>query len=268
MHDGFGEPGEYNTESWNFFDRERYKRSPAGGEFSYYSDYDQEHVLDWPDGPYGKPWEFFAEDFHMTYIIGNDQPNYQTTARIKQASMASGYQFKIVSFKSKSDSSVVVVKNSGVAPIYYDAFISVNGVRSSQSLKLLAPGESLECTVSAGGDNPMLSIESDRLVPGQSIGYLGTENFSATDEQSAQRDAFKIFPSVLRQGENINIQKQTPGSGPAKLELFSLNGKLVHQVDSLQNMLSISTVSFRTGIYFIRISGNGFSTQTQKIMIR
>ena len=268
MHDGFGEPGEYNTEGWNFFGRERFNKSPAGGEFSYYSDYDQEHVLDWPDGPYGKPWEFFAKDFHMTYIIGNDQPNYQTTARIKQASMASGYQFKIVSFKSKPDSSVVVVKNVGVAPIYYDAFVSVNGVRSPKSLKLMAPGESLECALAAGGDKPLLSIESDRLVPGQSIGYLGTENFSATDEQPAQRDAFKVFPSVLRQGENINIQKQTPGPDPAKLELFSLNGKLVYQVDSLQNTLSISTGSFRTGIYFVRISGKGFSTQTQKIMIR
>ncbi len=268
MHNGFGEPGEYNTESWNFFGRERYKTSPAGGEFSYYSDYDQQHVLDWPDGPYGKPWEYFAEDFHMTYIIGNDQPNYQTTARIKQASMASGYQFKIVSFKSKSDSSVLVVKNSGVAPIYYDAYVSVNGVRSPQSLKLLVPGEVLECSVSAGGDDPLLTIESDRLVPGQTIGYLGTENYADVDESTINQKPFRIFPTVLKQGESIHIQKQTAGTETMKVEVFSLSGNRIQTLDTTQRNMQIQTSSLNRGMYFIRISGKDFPSQTQKIIIR
>ena len=268
MHDGFGEPGNYNTENWNFFGRERYKTSPAGGEFSYYSDYDQQHVLDWPDGPYGKPWEFYAEDFHMTYIMGNDQPNYQTTKRIKQASMASGYQFKIVSFRSKPDSSVVVVKNSGVAPIYYDAFVTVNGVRSPQSLKLLAPGESLECSVSTGGSNPKMTIESDRLVPGQTIGYLGTENYADVEENTLNQKPFRIFPTVLKQGENIHIQKQTAGTETMKVEIFSLSGNRIHALDTTQRNMQIQTTSFDQGMYFIRISGKGFPSQTQKIIIR
>ena len=120
----------YNTSCWNFFGRERYKTSPAGGEFSYYSDYDQQHVLDLPNGPYGQPYEKFARDFHITYIMGNDQPEYQTMERIKQASMASGYRFKIVSLKTASDTSVFEILNFGVAPIYYDAYIAVDGVRS------------------------------------------------------------------------------------------------------------------------------------------
>ncbi|MCF6170721.1 MAG: T9SS type A sorting domain-containing protein [Bacteroidales bacterium] len=268
MHDGFGEPGNYNTESWNFFGRERYKKSPAGGEFSYYSDYDQQHVLDWPDGPYGKPWEFYAEDFHMTYIIGNDQPNYQTTDRIKQASLASGYRFKIVSFKTKTDSSVVVVKNSGVAPIYYDAFISVNGVRSPQSLKLLAPGETLECTVSAGGNNPLLTIESDRLAAGQSIGYLGTENFSGIADKRMQEVPFNIFPTILQSGGNINVQRLAAGNSTAKIETFGFGGLLVYQTDGTGNEFSIGTGRLKTGVYFLRISGKGFPTQTQKIIIQ
>jgi len=268
MHNGFGEPGNYNTESWNFFGRDRYKTSPAGGEFSYYSTYDQQHVLDWPDGPYGKPYEYFAEDFHITYINGNDQPNYQTTARIKQASMASGYQFKIVSFKTKSDSSVVVVKNSGVAPIYYDAFISVNGVRSPQSLKLLAPVETLECSVSAGGDDPMLTIESDRLVPGQTIGYLGTENYTDIKEESNQHQTFKIFPTVLNKGQNINIRREIDGIETVKVEVISLSGNLVQQIDTVRNELSINTSMYHRGIYLIRICGKDIPIQTQKIIIR
>ena len=268
MHDGFGEPGNYNTENWNFFDRERYKKSPAGGEFSYYSDYDQQHVLDWPDGPYGKPWEYYAEDFHMTYIMGNDQPNYQTTARIKQASMASGYKFKIVSFKSKSDSSVVVVKNSGVAPIYYDAYVSVNGVRSAQSLKLLASGESLECSVSSGGNEPLLTIESDRLVPGQTIGYLGTENYAYVEESAINPNHFHIFPTVLKQGENIHLQKQSSGIETFKVEVFTLSGNRVQMFDTAQVNIQIQTASLNQGIYFICISGKDFPSQTQKIIIR
>jgi len=268
MHDGFGEPGNYNTENWNFFGRERYKTSPAGGEFSYYSDYDQQHVLDWPDGPYGKPWEYYAEDFHMTYIMGNDQPNYQTTNRIKQASMASGYKFKIVSFKSKPDSSVVVVKNSGVAPIYYDAYVSVNGIRSLQSLKLMTPGESLECSVSAGGDEPLLTIESDRLVTGQTIGYLGTENYADIEVRSINQKSFRIFPTILKQGESIHIQKQTGGIEKLKVEIISLSGSSVQTIDTTQMNIQIQTTSFTRGVYFIRISGKNFASQTQKIIIQ
>lgn len=268
MHNGFGEPGNYNTESWNFFGRERYKTSPAGGEFSYYSAYDQQHVLDWPDGPYGKPYEYFAGDFHISYMIGNDQANYQTPARIKQASMASGYKFKIVSFKTKSDSSVVVVKNSGVAPFYYDAYITINGVRSPQSLKLLVPGESLECCVSAGGEDPFLTIESDRLVPGQSIGYLGTENYTGIKEKSNQHQAFKIFPTVLNKGQNINIRREIDGIETVKVEIVSISGNLVQQIDTVGNEVSINTSMYHKGIYLIRISGKDIPVQTQKIIIR
>lgn len=268
MHDGFGEAGEYNTESWNFFGRERYKKSPAGGEFSYYSNYDQEHVLDWPDGPYGKPWEYFAKDFHMTFIIGNDQPNYQTTERIKQASMASGYQFKIVSFKSKPDSSVVVITNGGVAPIYYDAYVAVNSVRSPQSLKLLSPGESLECPVSAGGEAHQLTIESDRLVPGQSIGYLGTENYTGLSENSEAQQNFNVFPSILQKGEHIQIRANSMGNNIQRIEIFSLSGNRVLEENPNGNNLSIETNSLNRGIYFIRISGEGVPYQTQKIIVQ
>ena len=267
MHDGFGEPGNYNTENWNFFGRDRYLRVPAGGEFSYYSNYDQRHVLDWPDGPYGKPWEYYAEDFHMTYIMGNDQPNYQTTERIKQASMASGYQFKIVSFKTKPDSSVVVVKNCGVAPIYYDAFVSVNGVRSPNTLKLLAPGEALECSVSAGGDNPLLTIESDRLVPGQTIGYLGTENYTDISENTNSSNAFIIFPTALRSGDIIYIQNKTAGTETIRVEVFSLGGNIIQSFDTDQRNIQIQTASFSQGMYFIRISEKDFPSQTQKVLI-
>ncbi len=167
MHE---EHGGYNTDCWNFFGRERYLRSPAGGELSYYTDFDQEHVLD-SEGMYGATWEAAAAEFHITYMIGNDQPEYQSVERIRDAGLASGYRFRINAFRASDDSSLVEVENAGVAPYYYDAWVAVNGVRAETSLKHLAPGASLTCRIPSGGEEPVLTIESDRLVDGQVIGF-------------------------------------------------------------------------------------------------
>ncbi|WP_203583412.1 DUF4832 domain-containing protein [Paludibacter sp. 221] len=161
----------YNTSCWNFFDRNRYKHSPAGGEFSYYTTDDQKHVLDYPDGIHGRNFESEAEKFHITYMIGNDQTKYQTIERIKQASMACGYRYKITGFGVKENTSRVKVKNTGVAPIYYNAYITVNGVRCKDSLIDLQPGEEKLYEISSGGETPVLTIECDRLVEGQKIEF-------------------------------------------------------------------------------------------------
>lgn len=264
MHEGFDQPGEYNTESWNFFDRTRYQVAPAGGEFSYYTNYDQQHVLDYPDGPYGKPFEYFANDFHITFIIGNDQALYQTKERIEQAGMASGYMFKIASFYSKPDSSVVTVRNVGVAPIYYDAYVAVNGVKSPVSLKYLQPGDSIACPVSAGGDEPQLTIESDRLVDGQSIEYYGTENFLAIEEPEKQQ-GFLLYPNPAKLNEPIHIQYNTK-SNQVSVKLFSTSGQLVKS--SVQNKnITLNTTGLKRGVYIVAVK-NGATLYSQKIVIK
>jgi hypothetical protein len=85
--------------------------------------------------------------------------------------MVCGYKFKITDFKSNDTLSLVTVENTGVAPIYYDIYITVNGVRSTETLKYLQPGENRQYSVKSGGKNPELTIECDRLVPGQRIEY-------------------------------------------------------------------------------------------------
>ena len=166
----------WNLGNWNFFDRERYRRSPAGGEFSYYSNYDQRNVLTPETGAYGTPFEEWAQDFHVSYMLGNDQPSYHSEERIKEASMATGYRFQITSFRASADSAEVGITNSGVAPIYYDAFVAVNGVRSTTSLKHLCQGDSLVVRIPSGGIEPVLSIECDRLIQGQVIEFEGFPN--------------------------------------------------------------------------------------------
>ena len=65
----------------------------------------------------------------------------------------------------------MTVANRGVAPIYHDAYLAVNGVRSERSLKGLLPGASRTDEIASGGSSPRLTIACDRLVPGQSIDY-------------------------------------------------------------------------------------------------
>ena len=159
-----------NEKNWNALNRERYWRAPAGGEFSYYNKRDQRQALA-VNGPNGVSFESAARDFHITYMIGNDQPDYQPMSRIREAGLVCGYKFQVTSFLVSSHASRVTVNNVGIAPIYHDAFVTVNGVRAGQSLKGLGPGQSATFEIAAGGSVPRLSIESDRLVPGQTIEF-------------------------------------------------------------------------------------------------
>jgi len=185
-------PSEYNMASWMFFGADRYRTSPAGGEFSYYTEYDQQHVLD-PEGPWGRSFEDFAAQYHITYILGNDQPAYQTMERIKEASMACGYRFRILTWYASDDSSIVTVTNDGVAPIYYDAYITVNGARAEQSLKGLCPGEQLTSYIPSGGEAPVLTIECDRLLAGQVIQFRGTQYTGIPGTNQRDKDDSVIF---------------------------------------------------------------------------
>src|SRR5262249_54835261 len=159
-----------NEPNWDFFGRDRWKRAPAGGEISYYTAQDQKQALG-PTGPHGIPFERAAAEFRITFMIANDQPRYQAMARISAAGLACGYRFRILAFEASPSRSRVTVTNTGVAPIYHDAYLAVNGVRAQRSLKGLLPGQSRTDEIAAGGDSPKLTIACDRLVPGQSIDF-------------------------------------------------------------------------------------------------
>ncbi len=244
----------YNTSGWNFFDRERYRTSPAGGEFSYYSSYDQEHVLDYPDGPYGKPFEDFAMDFHISYMFGNDQPRYQSMERIKEASMASGYRFKLVSIRSRSDSSLVEITNRGPAPIYYDAYIAVDGVRSETSLKLLSRGDTLLVGVAASAAGAEITIESDKLLEGQEIQFFGTQEVTGVEEAFLQKTYRNLpYPNPVRKGDSFYLEGSSDGS-KLDYQVYDSMGIQVLSGRSLKNPLSISTGELEHGIYLLKVN--------------
>lgn len=160
----------YNEPNWDCLGRDRWKRSPTGGEFSFFEKVDQSKALS-VDGPHGTSFENHAAKFSISFMIGDNQPRYQSDKRICEAGMACGYKFEITGFKASSTKSIIDVKNTGIAPIYYDAYPAVNGVRAEESLKGLLPGDSKSFFVNSGGKQPLLTIESDRLVKGQKIEF-------------------------------------------------------------------------------------------------
>ena len=162
----------YNWSGWKFFGEDRYKKAPAGGEFSYYSDYDQKHVLD-KEGMYGRVFEDVVAKVHMTFIIGNDQPGKQTPERIAEAAMSMGYRFEIRDFQVKEgELAAVRIANVGVAPIYRDAFVEVEGVRGDLNLRTLMPGDEAWVTIACkAAKTSRPAIACDHLVSGQEIQY-------------------------------------------------------------------------------------------------
>jgi hypothetical protein len=160
----------YNSESWRFFGGDRWKRAPAGGEFSFYTRKDQTDALA-PNGPHGESFEKAAGRFHISFMIGDAQPRHQGWDRIRQAGMACGYRFRVVEFQSGPGRSRVTIANEGVAPLYHDAAPAVDGARARGTLKGLLPGDRRVFEVNVGGASPILSIESDRLVKGQRIEF-------------------------------------------------------------------------------------------------
>ncbi len=161
-----------NAVNWRALGPKRWERQPAGGEFSYYNMKDQKNALR-ASGPNGVSFEEAAKKFHITYMIGNDQPRFQTERRIKQASMATGYQFRVNRAEVQGGVLRLTVVNEGVAPIYRDAYFSAGKRRCSTSLMGLLPGEKLECSIVGVTDADLakLTIACDAILPSQTIQF-------------------------------------------------------------------------------------------------
>jgi len=155
-------PG-YNLDGLNFFGRERFKESPMGGEILFPN---KERVE-----LFSNNWIEQTRNFGVTFMICEQLPRWSSMERIAEHGMACGYKFKITAFEVSPAASKIMVLNTGVAPIYYDAFVCINGVRSAESLKYLQPGETRQFVVNSGGTNPVLTIQCDRLVAGQQIEF-------------------------------------------------------------------------------------------------
>lgn len=175
-----------NAVNWQILDRNRWQRQPAGGEFSYYNRKDQKLALSL-DGPNGVSFEQAASQFHISYMIGNDQPKYQSAERIRSASLATGYRFRITAGSLSKGRVTLQVRNVGVAPLYRDAYFAAGDKLSATSLKGLLPGQTRDITIDqiAAPDLDNLRIQSDAILPSQTIQFEADIVLETEQDQAA-----------------------------------------------------------------------------------
>ena len=224
-----------NEKNWQTMGTDRWQTSPAGGEISYYEDKDQKEFLN-PAGLYGVTWEDAASKYHMTYVIGNDAPEgkYATKSRVYEASSYAGYKFEITGFAVNKISAAVRVKNVGIAPLYHNAYVTVNGVRSDKSLKGLLPSEEATFTV-AGlkiGDSepPKLTITSDKLLKDATIPYKASLDGSAKVIEGLVDENGTTAIAGARWNKDAAVKVQE--NHVKKNKIVDLKGRTINNVDA------------------------------------
>ena len=122
---------------------------------------------------YGVTWEQASAKYHITFMIANDAPGgqYGTAGRFKEASMACGYHFALTGLYVNDNSTAAVITNTGIAPIYRDAYLAVDKVRSTTSLKGLMPGDTCLVYIDKVTDGRDVTIESDYILSTQTIQF-------------------------------------------------------------------------------------------------
>ncbi|MBO7130795.1 MAG: hypothetical protein J6V65_01460, partial [Fibrobacterales bacterium] len=163
----------WNEKNWKKLDyANRYAKAVHGGEINCWNDYTDHMNFLRPTGVNGLTWADQAAKYHITYMLAGHVINgsYGTASHLLQGALASGYKFRVTSFRTDGSQTQVTVKNEGVAPLYRDAYVAVGGTRASETLKGLLPGSSLTVTIPVSGDGKTPTIESDHLV-GRAIEY-------------------------------------------------------------------------------------------------
>jgi hypothetical protein len=128
---------------------------------------------------------------------------------VYEASSYAGYKFEITGYAVNKVSAAVRVKNIGIAPLYHNAYVTVNGVRSKTSLKGLLPGEEATFTVAGltigDSETPELTITGDKLLKDATIPYKASLSASA-----------EIIAGLLDEGGTTGIagaRSLTPDKG-------------------------------------------------------
>ncbi len=162
----------YNETCWNAIGQNtRWQTGYCGGEVSYYEDSDQRDFLN-PEGMYGVVWEDAAAKYHISFMLANDAPGRHGTAeRFLSAGLATGYHFAVLDCQTKEGKTQLLVTNTGVAPIYRDAYFAVGGVRGEETLRGFLPGDTCMFTVAAKATATNVTIESDHILPTQAIEF-------------------------------------------------------------------------------------------------
>ncbi len=151
----------------------RWQRAPFGGEISYYEDEDDQHGFLNPKGLHGVTWAEASAKYHLSFMIANDAPDgpYGDAANIKNASRQLGYRLTVTDLKTDGKETYVKVRNTGIAPLYRDAYFKLGSERSGDSLALLLPGQERWIRLKGDASVEKLGIESPHILKTQRIEF-------------------------------------------------------------------------------------------------
>ena len=123
---------------------------------------------------YGWTWEDASAKYHLTFIIANDATGgiYGTVDRFREAGMAVGYSFEVMNCRTNGEETRLAVTNTGIAPIYRDAYFAIGDAQSSTSLCCVMPNDTVEISIPRGyNEGDSLIIVSPHILPTQTIEY-------------------------------------------------------------------------------------------------
>jgi hypothetical protein len=159
-----------NAENWDYFSNLLRPRV-NGGEFSYYTYYDQEHALD-PAGPHGLSLAQAAQRCCLSFVIGDGQSDYVSATALAAAGRQLGYALTIEDSNVSGDRVTITVRNTGCGVVPCNLYAAFGTVQSTQSLKVLLPGETRDLTITiTDPDLADFHITSPVLLPGQVVAY-------------------------------------------------------------------------------------------------
>lgn len=159
-------PG-YNRDAWQLFGKDRWKLSPRGGEQLIGSESEAVQI--------GKGWRTAVQEFHLSFILAEQWPQWINAKSLRELSGECGYRFRVSALAARGSPGAQVesvVTNDGAAPCYYDVFPAMNGVRARESLRGLLPGESRSFVIPVNAEPAFrFTLECDRLSPGEVIEF-------------------------------------------------------------------------------------------------
>ena len=173
-HD-IAQDGGHNERCWLAFGTDRWQRSPAGGEISYYEKNDQRRFLS-PRGIHGTTFAEAAAKYHITFMIANDAISgpCATPDRFRDAAGACGYRFRLVRAEPDGTNLHIRIANDGTAPLYHDAYPALGPFTSPGTLRGLLPGATRDFDLPLPHPAPAdpaadLRLVSPKLLPGATL---------------------------------------------------------------------------------------------------
>ena len=179
------------------------------------------------------------------------------------------YGWWVSSFNRSKNSAFIVQHEEGIDTVYAD-----QSTDNSQWVKLgefRFSGTSSDKVIisNLGGD-------SNNYVVADAIRFVGIEEQMVNNEPDDEATNFVLHPAYPNPfNPSTNINYQLPFSGNVKVEVFNINGQLVHTVfDGRQreglHQFTWNAGSVSSGVYFIKIDFQGNSnrfSQTQKVTL-